>query len=193
MSEEIFRGVMEIVEPHFPQEITEHGTKIIMGTIEGDIHDLGKNIVSYLLRSVGFKVIDLGVDVPPERFVKAIKETWASILGICVLLTFCIGSIKKVVIIPDLIRIGFQGLHCIDRNSGMDVFKLQQAYGEKLCLWGTLGSDDLARAADPVYFNDLLENIRLLNSRNGFILGTNSGLFKGIDLGRLIEIYKSVG
>lgn len=97
MSEEIFRGVMEIVEPHFPQEITEHGTKIIMGTIEGDIHDLGKNIVTYLLRSVGFNVIDLGVDVPPERFIKAIKETGASILGICVLLTFCIGSIKKVV------------------------------------------------------------------------------------------------
>lgn len=97
MSEEIFRGVMQIVEPYFPREFSEHGTKIIIGTIEGDIHDLGKNIMIYLLRSVGFNVIDLGVDVPPERFVKTIKETGASIVGICVLLTFCIGSIKKVV------------------------------------------------------------------------------------------------
>lgn len=97
MSEEIFREVMELVEPYFPKEFSEHGTKVVMGTIEGDIHDLGKNIMVYLLRSVGFRVIDLGVDVAPERFVRAIKETGAAIMGICVLLTFCIGSVKKVV------------------------------------------------------------------------------------------------
>jgi methylmalonyl-CoA mutase cobalamin-binding domain/chain len=97
MSEEIFRRVMEILEPHFPQNDFPGGAKIIMGTIEGDIHDLGKQIVVYLLRSSGFKVYDLGVDVPPEKFVEAVKETGASIIGICVLLTYCIGSVKKVV------------------------------------------------------------------------------------------------
>jgi methylmalonyl-CoA mutase cobalamin-binding domain/chain len=100
MSEEIFREVAEIIEPYFPINNTETKTndlKVIMGTIEGDIHDLGKNIVIYLLRSAGYQVYDLGVDVPPEKFIEAIKETGAEIIGVCVLLTFCIGAIKKLV------------------------------------------------------------------------------------------------
>lgn len=98
MSEAILKEVMEIIEPHFPKNGTESkGTKVIIGTIEGDIHDLGKNIVTYLLRSSGYCVYDLGVDVPPEKFVEAVKETGAKIVGVCVLLTFCIGYVKKLV------------------------------------------------------------------------------------------------
>jgi len=97
MSEEILRGVMRIVEPHIASGIPQHGSPIVMGTIEGDIHDLGKNIVVYLLRSYGFQVYDLGVDVSPQKFVKAISDTGASIVGISVLLSFCVGSVKKVV------------------------------------------------------------------------------------------------
>jgi len=98
MSEEIFKEVMEIIEPYFPKDVTEtNDVKIIMGTIEGDIHDLGKNTVIYLLRSSGYRVYDLGVDVAPEQFINSIKETGASILGVCVLLTFCIGPVKKLV------------------------------------------------------------------------------------------------
>lgn len=98
MSEAILKEVMDIIEPHFPKNGTDsNGTKVIIGTIEGDIHDLGKNIVIYLLRSSGYKVYDLGVDVPPEKFVEAIKETGAKIVGVCVLLTFCIGYVKKLV------------------------------------------------------------------------------------------------
>ncbi|NSW84289.1 MAG: cobalamin B12-binding domain-containing protein [Syntrophothermus sp.] len=97
MSEEIFRGVIEIIEPYFPKDVAENGISIVMGTIEGDIHDLGKNIVIYFLRSTGFRVYDLGVDVPPEKFVVTLNQTGSRVLGICVLLTFCIGSIKKVV------------------------------------------------------------------------------------------------
>jgi methylmalonyl-CoA mutase cobalamin-binding domain/chain len=99
MSEAILKEVMDIIEPHFPQNGTDsnNGTKVIMGTIEGDIHDLGKKIVIYLLRSSGYHVYDLGVDVSPEKFIEAIKETGAKIVGVCVLLTFCIGSVKKLV------------------------------------------------------------------------------------------------
>ncbi|MFY9140166.1 MAG: cobalamin-dependent protein [Thermacetogeniaceae bacterium] len=99
MSEAIFKEVMDIIEPHFPKNGTEshNGIKVIMGTIQGDIHDLGKNIVIYLLRSSGYSVYDLGVDVPPERFVEAIEETGARIVGVCVLLTFCIGYVKELV------------------------------------------------------------------------------------------------
>ncbi len=97
MSEEIFRGVMEILTPHFPTPSGESKIKMVMGTIEGDIHDLGKNIVTYLLKCAGVDVLDIGVDVKPENFVNSLVETGASILGISVLLTFSINSIKKVV------------------------------------------------------------------------------------------------
>ena len=98
MSEAIFKEVMDITELHLPKNGVEtNGVQVIMGTIEGDIHDLGKNIVIYLLRSSGYRVHDLGVDVPPEKFIETIKETGANIIGVCVLLTFCIGYVKKLV------------------------------------------------------------------------------------------------
>jgi len=97
MAEEILKGIMGIVEPYLSVDVPTNGISIVFGTIEGDIHDLGKNIMIYLLRSSGFQVYDLGVDVSPEQFVKAVSETGAPILGISVLLSFCVGSIKKVV------------------------------------------------------------------------------------------------
>lgn len=97
MSEEILSRIMEILDLHFPESSEQNGTKIVIGTIEGDIHDLGKNIVINLLRSHGFDVYDLGVDVKPEEFIDAVKETGAKILGISVLITFSINSVKKVI------------------------------------------------------------------------------------------------
>lgn len=97
MSEEIMRGVIEILEPYFPEINSQEGAKIIIGTVEGDIHDIGKNIMINLLRSVGFQVYDLGVDVPPDAFIKAIIETDASIIGISVLLSSSINSVKKII------------------------------------------------------------------------------------------------
>lgn len=96
MSEEILRRVMEVVEPYFARNVKNNGIKVVIGTIEGDIHDLGKNIIVHLLRSVGFDVFDLGVDVAPAEFVRCVRETGASIMGISVLLTFSVISIKKV-------------------------------------------------------------------------------------------------
>lgn len=97
MAEEIFRGVMELLEPFFPDNGEQNGVKIIIGTIEGDIHDLGKNIIINLLRSVGFEVYDLGVDVQPEQFINKIIETGASIVGISVILSYSINSVKKAI------------------------------------------------------------------------------------------------
>jgi trimethylamine corrinoid protein len=61
--------------------------KCVIGTIEGDIHDIGKNIVASLLRAAGFKVIDLGKDVPIEQFIETIREEGADIVGVSALLT----------------------------------------------------------------------------------------------------------
>jgi methylmalonyl-CoA mutase cobalamin-binding domain/chain len=60
---------------------------VVIGTVKGDIHDLGKDIVALMLRGVGFEVIDLGVDVTPEKFVQAVKESGANIVGMSVFLT----------------------------------------------------------------------------------------------------------
>ncbi|MEW5783771.1 MAG: cobalamin-dependent protein [Bacillota bacterium] len=102
MSEAILKEITDIVEPHLPavQFLDEHLSirpHIVIGTIEGDIHDLGKNIVIYLLRSSGYVVLDLGIDVPIEKFVKAARESEAKIIGICFLLTNCISVVKELI------------------------------------------------------------------------------------------------
>jgi len=71
--------------------------KVVMGTVNGDIHDIGKNIVITLLRGSGFEVADLGVSVPAEKFVEAIKETGAKVLGLSALLSTTYPEMKNVV------------------------------------------------------------------------------------------------
>jgi 5-methyltetrahydrofolate--homocysteine methyltransferase len=71
--------------------------KVIIGTVKGDIHDIGKNIVATFLRGVGFEVIDLGEDVPDEKFIEAVKENKADILGLCALLTTTMPSLNTVI------------------------------------------------------------------------------------------------
>jgi len=74
----------------------EMGT-IVMGTVAGDIHDLGKNIVISTLESAGFKVVDIGVDVPVERFVEAVRTEGAVLLGMSALLTVTMVEMEKVI------------------------------------------------------------------------------------------------
>jgi methanogenic corrinoid protein MtbC1 len=71
--------------------------KIVFGTVKGDIHNIGKDIVVGLLRAGGFEVIDLGIDVPSEKFVEAVKQTGARIVGLSGLLTVAYGSMKETI------------------------------------------------------------------------------------------------
>jgi 5-methyltetrahydrofolate--homocysteine methyltransferase len=71
--------------------------KIIMGTVRGDIHDVGKNIVVMMLQADGWEVIDLGVDVPPEKFVEAIAKEKPMILGLSALLSSTLGEMRNVI------------------------------------------------------------------------------------------------
>jgi 5-methyltetrahydrofolate--homocysteine methyltransferase len=71
--------------------------KVVMGTVQHDVHDIGKDIVVMMLRGIGFEVIDLGVDVRPERFVEAIGEHRPTVAGISVLLTTCYQSVTATV------------------------------------------------------------------------------------------------
>ena len=71
--------------------------KVILGTVKGDLHDLGKNLVSLMLRGAGYKVIDLGVDVAADRFIKAVKDEGARVVAMSALLTTTMSQMGIVV------------------------------------------------------------------------------------------------
>ena len=71
--------------------------KVVIGTVEGDIHDIAKDIVAFMLDINGFEVTDLGVDVPPAKFIKAVKETGATIVGLSGFLTLAYDPMKDTV------------------------------------------------------------------------------------------------
>ena len=97
-SGEILKEVMTKLEPQLRKvEAGRSSGKVVIGTVKGDIHDIGKNIVITLLTGSGFDVLDLGVDVPAEKFVEAIKQTGAKVLGLSALLNFTYPEMKSVI------------------------------------------------------------------------------------------------
>ena len=78
---------MAILKPKLAESGVEPVGKFIIGTVKGDLHDIGKNLVAMMMEGAGFDVIDLGVDVPPEKFVDAAKESSAQFVGMSALLT----------------------------------------------------------------------------------------------------------
>ena len=97
MSGEIFKQIGVLLEPHLVSGGAARMGKIVMGTVKGDIHDIGKDIVVNMLKAAGFEVIDLGVDVPPSRFVDALKQSGATVLGLSGLLTLAFDSMKETI------------------------------------------------------------------------------------------------
>jgi methanogenic corrinoid protein MtbC1 len=97
MSGEIFKQVGLILEPHLKAATRIGGGAVVIGTVQGDIHDIGKDIVVNMLKSADLNVTDLGVDVPPERFVDALRETNASVLCLSGLLTLAFDSMKETI------------------------------------------------------------------------------------------------
>ena len=96
MASEILNSASELLQPFISTgESVGSGTKVIIGTIHGDIHDIGKNIMMFFLKAAVFQIFDLGVNVPQEKFLEAIEETGAKIVGVSVLLSYCFNEIKK--------------------------------------------------------------------------------------------------
>ena len=88
---------MAILEPILASSGVEPIGKIIMGTVKGDLHDIGKNLVGMMLQGAGYEIIDLGTDVSAERFIAAIKEHGSKLLGMSALLTTTMPYMSKVV------------------------------------------------------------------------------------------------
>jgi len=88
---------MEILEPELVKAGVKPIGKLLIGTIQGDLHDIGKNLVAMMLKGAGFEVIDLGVDVKPEVFVERAKKTNAQLVGMSALLTTTMPSMDKTI------------------------------------------------------------------------------------------------
>lgn len=97
MSAEAASGAFEIVKSKLKKASSNEGKGIIIATVKGDIHDIGKNIVKVVLESYGFKVIDLGKDVPPIEILKAIEKTQCSLVGLSALMTTTVTSMEETI------------------------------------------------------------------------------------------------
>ena len=98
-SGQIIRQIAEKLKPHLltDDKGTDKLGTVVIGTVEGDIHDIGKDMVVFLLDTAGFEVIDLGIDVPVPKFAEAIKESGAKVVGLSGFLTLAFESMKKTV------------------------------------------------------------------------------------------------
>ncbi len=97
-SGEILKAVNELVKPKLTKAAdTKKLGKVVFGTVAGDIHDIGKDIVVFMLDVNGFEVYDLGVDVPVQKFVDKIKETGAPVVGLSGFLTLAFDSMKQTI------------------------------------------------------------------------------------------------
>ncbi|MGC8597311.1 MAG: cobalamin-dependent protein [Thermocladium sp.] len=101
MAGEIGEGVVKLIEPFFKENKSTDRVKVIIGTVEGDIHSIGKNIVKMMLMANGYDVIDLGVDVPAEKFVEEAERNGAQVIGLSSLLSTSAINMRKVLELLD--------------------------------------------------------------------------------------------
>ena len=97
ISAKAMQAAMKVLRPKLMEAGVKLAGRIVMGTVRGDIHDIGKNLVAMLLEGAGYQVIDLGIDVPPEKFVEAVKSSKADVVGLSALLTITMPLMKEVV------------------------------------------------------------------------------------------------
>lgn len=91
------KSALEVLAPKLVEAGVEPVGKAVMGTVQGDLHDIGKNLVAMMLKGAGFDVVDLGVDVSAQKFVEKAKETKAKIVGMSALITTTMPSMEKTV------------------------------------------------------------------------------------------------
>jgi len=142
MAGEIFNEALELLMPKLKNSITKSVGKIVIGTVEGDIHNIGKDIAIKFLKAEGFEVIDLGVNVPAQKFVDAIKEYNPHIVGMSGLLTLSIKPMKK-------------SIETIDAANLRDKVKViigGERVDEEVCIY--VGAD--------AWVNDVIEGIKII-------------------------------
>ncbi len=91
------KTALELITPHLAASGTQPTGRVVIGTVQGDLHDIGKNLVASMLEGGGFEVVDLGVDVPAERFVEAAQQKDNTIVALSALLTTTMTMMKTVI------------------------------------------------------------------------------------------------
>lgn len=126
---------MEILRPHLAEAHIEPIGTVVLGTVKGDLHDIGKNLVAMMFEGAGFRVIDLGVDVTPEKFVAAAKEHSAKVIGLSALLTTTMTAMKATI----------EAIRAADIDGGVRIIiggaPVTKAYADEI------GADGYARDA----------------------------------------------
>jgi 5-methyltetrahydrofolate--homocysteine methyltransferase len=97
MAAKAMHAAMNHLRPYFESGEAQHKGTFIVGTVQGDLHDIGKNLVAMVMEGGGFKVVDLGVDVSAEKFVEAVKENPGASVGLSALLTTTMVNMEKAV------------------------------------------------------------------------------------------------
>jgi corrinoid protein of di/trimethylamine methyltransferase len=97
LSGRAMKASMELLRPLLAEQGAESVGRVVIGTVKGDLHDIGKNLVASMLEGAGFEVFDLGVDVSPQAFVDGVKEHKAHLVGLSALLTVTMPSMKDTV------------------------------------------------------------------------------------------------
>lgn len=97
ISARAMKGALNLLRPLLAQCGVEPAGRVVIGTVKGDMHDIGKGLVASMLEGGGFEVVDLGVDVPPEVFVSRARETQAHIVAVSALLTTTMLGMQKVI------------------------------------------------------------------------------------------------
>lgn len=133
---------MDLMTPLLIKGELSLGTKIVLGTVKGDVHDIGKNLVGMMFKGAGFQVVDLGVDVPAERFVQAVVEHKAEVLAMSALLTTTMPVMRNTI----------EALQDVDLQEKVKVIvggaPLSLEYANKIGADGY--ARDAARAVDKV-------------------------------------------
>ncbi len=144
-SAQVFKEISAILEPRLVanQMSAESSGSVVFGTPKGDIHDLGKDIVITLMRAQGLRVYDLGVDVPPEKFIEKLQETGASVLALSALITPAFESMRETIALLDqyglrekifVIIGGGVVTELVRREMGADAWTMDPPAGVRLCL-----------------------------------------------------------
>ena len=126
MAGEVMQEGMKVLKPYVKQEQAKTTQKVVLGTVSGDMHDIGKNIVAMLLTAAGFRVIDLGVDVLADTFVEAVQNNSAGLVGMSALLSVTVPEMDNVI----------KELERRDLRKGLKVIiggaAVTREYGEKI-------------------------------------------------------------
>ena len=97
LSARAMKGALELLRPLLAARGAEPAGRVAIGTVQGDLHDIGKNLVASLLEGAGFEVHDLGTDVPPARFVEAVMQAHVEVVALSALLTVTMSSMRKTI------------------------------------------------------------------------------------------------